>query len=385
MKPDNVFQRPTIAIDIDGTLVSDERALTDAGMDGRIRALNALRGDGWDVVVHTARPVSQYRRTEKQLAARAISWSTIVYGKPNADLFIDDRGLLLPGEAMEELAHLRAARHEDRESPWTIYARGGTETNFRVRLHQVGENPEALPDRMDPNFRIVIPLTGGLDSVTALTMAQELELPTACFYVDWGQEFGPDEIEVARTFDEDLTVIGEPLRFERTYRHVQVGRNPAFQWLVLTEAASRGWWGELWTGMHGEEAKIQVGDKSYRFNVTMSQLVAAEGLDFGIQHPLGGMTKTDCVTWLASRGRLGRALSTRTCFSAGHGHCGRCWACFQRWCAFGSAGYEEEHEPTMPDIDFTDALDQFRAKAASRTRSGRDPRVLSFLDFKGLL
>lgn len=384
MKPDNVFPAPTIAVDIDGTLVPDERALN-VGLDGRLRALRSLAQEGWNIVIHTARPVSRFRETRAQLTSRNIGYSTIVYGKPNADLFIDDRGLLLPGEAMEELAHLRASRHEERERPWTVYARGGTQTAFRRRLHQVGENPAAAPDHLDPNFRIVIPLTGGLDSVTAWSMAQELELLTATFYVDWGQEFGPDEIEVARSFDPDLTVIGEPLRFERTYRHVQVGRNPAFQWLVLLHAAEQGWWGEMWTGMHGEEAKIGVGDKSYRFNVTMSQLIAAEGLDFGIQHPLGGMTKTDCVTWLASRGLLQRALDTRTCFSAGHGHCGRCWACFQRWCAFGSAGYEEEHEPTMPDIDFTDALDQFRAKAATRTRSGRDRRVFSFLTYKGLL
>ena len=227
MKPDNVFPAPTIAVDIDGTLVPDERALN-VGLDGRLRALRSLAQEGWNIVIHTARPVSRFRETRAQLTSRNIGYSTIVYGKPNADLFIDDRGLLLPGEAMEELAHLRASRHEERERPWTVYARGGTQTAFRRRLHQVGENPAAAPDHLDPNFRIVIPLTGGLDSVTAWSMAQELELLTATFYVDWGQEFGPDEIEVARSFDPDLTVIGEPLRFERTYRHVQVGRNPAF-------------------------------------------------------------------------------------------------------------------------------------------------------------
>jgi len=178
-RPDNVFDRPSIAVDLDGTLWDEERGapVPSHSFLARAQRLAELRELGWAVLGYTARPPSAYRRTAHQLAEHGIELDDIVYGKPNVDLFIDDRGLLLAPDAMEELARLRWEMHEYETEAWQSYALGGKATPFRERLHDVGENPDARADEAIDGFRIVIPLTGGLASVTCFAMAHELALP----------------------------------------------------------------------------------------------------------------------------------------------------------------------------------------------------------------
>jgi hypothetical protein len=87
--------------DIDGTLCTNtegayEMARPDAVMIGR---LNSLYDEGHRIVLYTARGsttgIDWRDFTEKQLASWGVQYHELFFGKPQADLYIDDRGMSL--------------------------------------------------------------------------------------------------------------------------------------------------------------------------------------------------------------------------------------------------------------------------------------------------
>ena len=87
-----------VAIDIDGTIFSEksERERTDAvPIDGAIDAINSLYESGYTVVLYTARTYRELERTIKQLVDNDVKYHHLVVGKPVADVFVDDRAVVL--------------------------------------------------------------------------------------------------------------------------------------------------------------------------------------------------------------------------------------------------------------------------------------------------
>jgi 7-cyano-7-deazaguanine synthase in queuosine biosynthesis len=374
----NWYSQPSVGIDLDGTLCPDKRSPDRPDPYPHMtRLLHAWRAAGYWVVLHSASPHSQYPNVKQWVDAHGLPIDQIVLGgKPNTDVQIDDRGLLIPPHALEELVALRLTAADPVEQ-WTA---APPVTQFRRDAENCGENPAYTGD--DPTgCAVVIPLTGGLDSATAYAMAREQQMPVRPVYIDTGVEYAADEIEVAGGIAPDLHVIRLPLAFPRRHQHILVGRNAALIWTAAQWAHQQepGGYSELWMGNHGDETKIAAGDKSIRFHTTMQHLLTAHGLDVHLCHPLQALSKTDLVRWWASRDRLDAALATRTCFTGtgGRGHCGRCWACLQRVLAFGCAGYLAAVTETMPTLDFTGPAAVFWQKEADRRahgqRTGRDP------------
>jgi 7-cyano-7-deazaguanine synthase in queuosine biosynthesis len=261
----------------------------------------------------------------------------------------------LPPHAQQEFDTLNRYTPNN---PYLAWSHGPWDTAFRE---------ESLPysDRDDPRFRIIVPVSGGLDSATCYQMARMAGLPVEAVMVDTGVPYAARDLMAARTIAGDaLTIVDLPqIQGWRTYDEVQVGRNSIIVWRLLEWARSFNWWGEIWFGNLGGnylETPIVGGDKSYRWATTLQHLMTVHGHDFRLSSPLGGMSKSDLVSWWAARNQLPLALATRSCFADTAEQCGRCWACLYRYVAFAARGYAIEVMYTYPHgIDFADAAAEF--------------------------
>lgn len=97
MTPD---EARTLAIDLDHTLCVS--AAPDYGaatpMAGAADALRELRSAGWFVVIHTARHFNHWRVTAEWLERHRFEYDQIVFGKPPARYYIDDRAIGFTGD-----------------------------------------------------------------------------------------------------------------------------------------------------------------------------------------------------------------------------------------------------------------------------------------------
>ena len=93
--------RLTYCFDVDGTLCTNtygeyEKAEPLAEM---ISQINALRAHGHRIILFTARGtttgINWRQTTERQLEVWGVSYDELLFGKPQADIYIDDRGMSL--------------------------------------------------------------------------------------------------------------------------------------------------------------------------------------------------------------------------------------------------------------------------------------------------
>lgn len=89
----------TFAFDIDGTLCSLTNGDYAAAIpfESRISHVNSLHARGAVILLFTARGassgVNHQELTEKQLEQWGVFYTKLIFGKPHADLFIDDKAI----------------------------------------------------------------------------------------------------------------------------------------------------------------------------------------------------------------------------------------------------------------------------------------------------
>lgn len=89
----------TICIDLDQTLcIHDGDYQTAEPISGARQALASLRNDGWIIVLHTARHLNHWQITVDWLARYGFEYDHIVFGKPPARFYIDDRAIPFDGD-----------------------------------------------------------------------------------------------------------------------------------------------------------------------------------------------------------------------------------------------------------------------------------------------
>lgn len=90
----------TIAIDYDGTLVQDSLVEdTDSPIiPGADKITQRLRDEGWEILIFTCRPSFQRKAIEENLRRQGVHFEHIsFYGKPNAAVYVDNRGFRFEG------------------------------------------------------------------------------------------------------------------------------------------------------------------------------------------------------------------------------------------------------------------------------------------------
>lgn len=349
--------RPTAAFDLDGTVIDDAFPGYGSPRPDMVRLMRRLHRDGWRILITTSRPHPYHERIAEHLRHYAIPFDHVfTAAKPNADLYVDDRGLLPPAHALDAYAEFRrfAAHHVD---PAAALGSGAHRSAWAVEQDAVPENPEAA-DVTAPGYVVLIPMTGGMDSTTLWGMAVETGVPYELVYVDVGQEYADAELgAIADVTDgEPVTVIRGHVP-ERRWRHIIPGRNATILTLLAHHMGDR--WGEVWFGNLAGESPVVGGDKSARFLTTMQHLMTLGGHDIRLASPVGTWTKADEVRWWAARGRLDTLRRTKTCFAAHARQCGRCQACFRKWVGFAAAGYDPAG--MYPDgVDFAEHVAKYR-------------------------
>ena len=90
----NKLRNKTIAIDLDGTICTEERTFDRPlarPLDGAVEALKLIKRNGNTIIIYTARGWEQYRVTKHWLEKNDIAYDQILMGKPVVDCWIDDR------------------------------------------------------------------------------------------------------------------------------------------------------------------------------------------------------------------------------------------------------------------------------------------------------
>ena len=95
------MKNKTIAIDIDGTICTEEKTFERPMAKPLKRAVDALRllkNNNNIIILWTARGWEQYRMTKTWLEQHGFVYDQLVMGKPIVDLMIDDRAKQFCGD-----------------------------------------------------------------------------------------------------------------------------------------------------------------------------------------------------------------------------------------------------------------------------------------------
>jgi 7-cyano-7-deazaguanine synthase in queuosine biosynthesis len=363
----NHYQRRTIAVDFDGTLAQDDRTeLPGAPFPWMVALVREWHERGWNIVVHSARPVSHNIIVMDWLDFHDVYYDDVCCGaKPPADLYIDDKGLFPCLYALD--AYVAWLEHADPLAALAAGHMGGAWALEQALIPERGEQP---PEGRLDSYAVALPVTGGMDSTTLWAMALEANVPAQPYYVDVGQDYAKAELAVVRELigREPTVITTKPITGRAA--HIIPGRNATIIFSIADALATYGWWGELWLGNLAGESPAVGGDKSARFLSTTQQLLTLLGYDLNLQSPLGALDKPDLVRWWAARDRVEELARTKSCFHPTLRACGQCQTCFRKYVGFHAAGrYDYALEWDGP-VDFAPYIAKYEAVMTQAERKG---------------
>ena len=216
---------------------------------------------------------------------------------------------------------------------------------------------------------IIVPLSGGLDSLVAYSRAVESGEETRAYYVALNSTYREAELhalsEMGMSFRYlDYSFFPQGWKpYETSWAHIMPLRNLLVICAIAESVSDRS--GKLWLGATEGEIPDQGGDKSLRFFEATSFILDSFPIKHKLQFPLRYETKTDLVTWwLETNHSVDILLKSITCqdptptFMA----CGACHACFNRWVAFRNNDLKEPMVTDPKSVQKNaDKVEQFRA------------------------
>ena len=102
----NKLNNKVIAVDIDGTICTEERTFERTlakPLPGAVEAISQLKARNNTIIFWTARGWEQYKVTKKWLDDNKFEYDQLVMGKPIVDLIIDDRACRFIGWSLLDL------------------------------------------------------------------------------------------------------------------------------------------------------------------------------------------------------------------------------------------------------------------------------------------
>lgn len=201
-----------------------------------------------------------------------------------------------------------------------------------------------------PLFRILVPVSGGLDSTALYHMALSTGREVVPVYVQAGQEYEGPEIDALASLGIEPHKIQIPPPEKGTGSHIIFGRNARVIEAIAAYAHSEGWWGELWFGNVMGESHVVGNDKSSRFMNGMQAILFDSGYEVRIVNPLIGLTKADIVAWYVQNGYEEMFHLIRPCVGKEGRVCGACSTCakFVLACEYNDIDWSLFFPPETP-------------------------------------
>lgn len=351
------FPERIIAVDYDGTMVPDQFPDHPEVTDEMRASIARFRELGYHVLINTSRD-----SLEAPKIAENTGIPEVHTGKPIADLYLDDKGLLPEPHLLEAFVEQYFETQLDYLHKLTA---GELTSPYATNIANVPENPE-YHEVLDDKYRVYIPLTGGMDSTTLWQMGVESGVALQPIYLRCGQDYADLEEEKASELAEkagyQLEVVDLQMPFKK-FDYILLGRNAAVIYTIASLMKERGQWGEIWFGNLAGESPIHNGDKSRRFFNDTQALLSLRGFDVRVCNPLIGMDKPDEVAFWTSRD-IETLVDTKSCFSTEHNQCGECQTCFRKWAAFAVHGRDVSDTFANQDvrISFQPFIDKYKSK-----------------------
>lgn len=234
---------------------------------------------------------------------------------------------------------------------------------------------------------VLLPLSGGLDSLVAYERALEAGYEVRPFYVHLNTPYAKNEMRALNELAIDYEVIDYsswPQRWEpykTSWAHILPQRNLL---IIMSIAESEGGRpGAIWLGATDGEIPAFRGDKSWKFFESTTRLLATLPVSHTLDFPLRRETKSDLVLWWLKSGRdPARLLTTITCQNIQDDTpCGACHACFNRWVALTNNGLYEEtiQEPYVIEANGNKIVQFEEALATHDFDTWSERRVLQTL------
>lgn len=193
---------------------------------------------------------------------------------------------------------------------------------------------------------VLVPLSGGLDSLVAYERAKDLGHKVRAFYVMLNTPYAKAEYDVCSSLAIAFETINHsnwPLRWEpykTHWQHILPLRNLLIILSIAEKVDERP--GEIWLGATQGEIPAVGGDKSLKFFTSVDSILSTYPIKHSLKFPLRHETKTDLVSWWVRSGRkIDVIKKTVTCQAGTEIPCGVCHACFNRWVAMTNNGIQE--------------------------------------------
>jgi 7-cyano-7-deazaguanine synthase in queuosine biosynthesis len=232
--------------------------------------------------------------------------------------------------------------------------------------------------------KLVVMLSGGLDSYLAYRWAEAQGRDVLGIWVDLGQPYRDKELAAVHSFGIPFRSIKcDILRDE--WGNVPTPENQiirARNGLLAMIGALYGQ--EVWiVALEGEMHPYMLDKNAAFFEASGKYFEQIIGESITVTTPFADKSKADLVKWALANGITVEEMSrTVTCYDPSLKACGRCSSCFKRWIAMSLNGIEEPHTtapwespwakgyiPKIVDAVLNNKFDHYSPKRCAETIS----------------
>lgn len=299
-------------IDIDGIICHNgdyDQFNTPIILTENVRRINDLYSNN-QIVLHTSRPSADHDVTIKMLKEAGVLFHDIVYDKPSADAYIDDKAISFVPELGNKLQRKKLA----------ICYSGGMDSfiAYHWAIHELNYLPE---DIVCINFNLDHPYYAKEKQAM-----DELGIPYVTF---------------------KLNLIQSELNNTPTIQNYIIpGRNMIFA------SIAAGFGERVWiVGISFEDHPLMYDKNSNFYRLATLSLSQSLGTTTIVETPFSTMSKTDTIKWAMAQGLTEDLDKTVSCYHPTNKRCGHCGLCFKRYIAMSAAGLTEEYDVNPANTD----------------------------------